>query len=209
MTSRKTDNGDLPSKLALRRYFLQRYHGDGSARVLDCCQGEGVIWSRLRREFAIESYLGLDLKPKPGRLSIDCARYLALGGWSHNVIDIDTYGSPWPVWNALLPQIVRPTTVFLTRGSHSREPLDRYEREAIGMRFSRPIPTAFWPKLQLLGVVVTYCLTRCCDHGLILLEAVEAPSTLHTRYYGVRLEPRESGGPGVASAAHPEHKRPD
>jgi hypothetical protein len=95
MVKAKTDNHDPRAKLELRRYFLRKYHGDGLARVLDCCQGSGLLWGTLRQEFECESYWGLDLKRKPGRLSIDSSRVLAQPGWPQDVIDIDTYGSPW------------------------------------------------------------------------------------------------------------------
>lgn len=56
--TRKTDNSNLGAKLDLRRYFLRKYHGEEPAHVLDCCQGDGVIWARLRQEFPLASYWG-------------------------------------------------------------------------------------------------------------------------------------------------------
>jgi len=54
----KTDNGHLIAKLDLRRHFLRKYHAGDPANLLDCCQGSGVIWSHLRREFPVASYWG-------------------------------------------------------------------------------------------------------------------------------------------------------
>ena len=52
----KTDNAHVRAKLDLRRHFLRTYHADGSANVLDCCQGSAVLWSTLRREFKLAGY---------------------------------------------------------------------------------------------------------------------------------------------------------
>ena len=47
----KTDNANLPAKLALRRYFLNKYHTSQKPLVFDACQGEGVLWETIRRSF--------------------------------------------------------------------------------------------------------------------------------------------------------------
>jgi ubiquinone/menaquinone biosynthesis C-methylase UbiE len=61
----KTDNHSPRVKLDLRRYFLKRYHAAGEPiRVMDCCQGSGVLWGQLRKEFDVAGYWGLDIKPK-------------------------------------------------------------------------------------------------------------------------------------------------
>lgn len=112
----KTDNSNLQAKLDLWKYFLRKYGSAAPIRVLDCCQGSGVIWNRLAAEFSIESYWGVDLKPKAGRLKIRSERILAQAGWTENVIDIDTYGSPWKHWESLLPNVRQAVTVFLTIG---------------------------------------------------------------------------------------------
>ena len=49
MTEPRTDNSDPRAKLELRRYFLRKYHPDDPPDVLDCCEGEGLLWRRLRR----------------------------------------------------------------------------------------------------------------------------------------------------------------
>jgi ubiquinone/menaquinone biosynthesis C-methylase UbiE len=89
--SKKTDTHDPRAKLDLRRHFLEKYHADGTARVLDCCMGSGFIWREIRKEWPVAEYLGLDAKPKKGRLKIDSARYLEAGGWSHDVIDVERH----------------------------------------------------------------------------------------------------------------------
>jgi hypothetical protein len=117
--ARKLDNANLPAKLDLRRYFLRKYHGDGQARVMDCCAGDGIIWSALRREFSIASYWGIDTKPAPGRMAIDSRRILAQSGWSEDVVDVDTYGFPFGHYEALLKSLTHNATVFLTTGRYN------------------------------------------------------------------------------------------
>ncbi len=113
------DNSALEAKLDLRRRFLDKYHAQFPINVLDCCRGDGVIWSRLREEYPVTSYWGVDYKKKPGYLVVDSRRLLKTPGWPQNVIDIDTYGSPWEHWLALIKNVSKPTTVFLTIGDQN------------------------------------------------------------------------------------------
>lgn len=189
----KTDNHDPRGKLALRRYFLDKYHADGSANVLDCCQGGGVMWSEIQKTHKIASYWGLDVKPKKGRLKLDSVRVLAQPGWPQDVIDVDTYGSPWKHWFAMLPNITRPTTVFLTIGATLFcGATDTSSLAAMGCVFKTlKLPTTFYGALSQIGV--SYCLTRCCVFSIIITDAVEAVSTGNARYIGVRIEKRQAG----------------
>lgn len=183
----KVDNANLPAKLDLRRYFLRKYHADGQADVLDCCQGRGVLWSTLRAEFPVRSYWGLDEKPKKGRLRLDSARVLAQPGWPQNVVDVDTYGSPWKHWGGLSANLSRPTTVFLTIGQWQMG-TDRALLDALGLGRLR-IPPGIAVKLQ--EIAISYILTRGCG-DLLIMEAVEAFSTGTARYVGLRIEPKRA-----------------
>lgn len=187
----KTDNGHLLPRLDLRRHFLKKYHADGAARVMDCCQGSGRLWHQLRREFVISSYWGLDLKPKRGRLKVDSVRILQQSGWSENVIDIDTYGSPWKHWQALLENLTGPTTVFLTIGQLTTGTvgsLGTLPLEYMGLgKFAKTLPAGFHVKLR--GLTLAYCLGRAYDHGVRIVEAIEAVAPGNARYVGVRIEP--------------------
>ena len=187
----KTDNHNIGAKLELRRYFLRRYHKKERINVLDCCQGDGCIWARLRKEFKLESYFGVDLKPKPGRLKIDSVRLLDQPGWEQNVIDVDTYGSPWRHWMALLRFLDHPATIFLTwakiltGGSGN---LSAIECDALGVKFEKlKLPGAFSVKLSRLAF--GYCLFSTGTNRII--EIQEALSEGNARYIGVRLEPKK------------------
>ena len=116
--TKKTDNSHLAAKLGLRRYFLDRYHAGERIRVIDCCAGESVIWTTLRREYEVD-YWGIDKERKRGRMHLDSIRVLQQPGWRADVVDIDTYGSPWGHWMALLENATQPLTVFLTYGQIS------------------------------------------------------------------------------------------
>ena len=187
----KTDNSDPRAKLELRRHFLCKYHGDNPPHVLDCCQGEGVLWRQLRQEFSLASYWGVDVKKKKGRLKLDSVRILQQPGWPQDVVDVDTYGSPWKHWEALLPNTVRPTTVFLTIGLvrvGGGGVLDRTAREALGLS-KLQIPPGISGRLH--DIALPYLLTMSCHYGIMLVEVVEAVSTGNARYIGVRLQPGE------------------
>lgn len=194
----KTDNSNLAAKLALRRHFLEKYHHaeDGHrADVLDCCQGEGVIWARLREEFPVTSYWGVDTKPAKGRLKIDSVRILEQPGWTQNVVDVDTYGSPWRHWVAILKRLSRPTTVFLTAGRSTIDHdarrgmrLSAVEADALGMgKFREKVPAVFG--LALANLAADFLLPKAGQDGKRLVEALEAFSGNNSRYLGLRLEP--------------------
>jgi len=193
----KTDNTNLAAKLDLRRHFLRKYHGDGPIHVLDCCQGEGLIWSRLRQEFELASYWAVDLKPKKGRLKLDSSRILAQPGWPQNVIDIDTYGSPWKHWEAMLPNVSQTTTVFLTIGQRVTGTVGRLSAEALAAlglrRLARILPTAFHVKLT--SHATRHILCRANQENLALAEVQEAicQQVRNARYLGVRLKPIVQG----------------
>jgi len=184
--SQKTDNHDPRAKLNLRRYFLEKYHRDGHGRVLDCCMGSGFIWRELQREWKVASYVGLDVKPKKGRLKIDSARYLEAGGWDHDIIDIDTYGAPWKHWVAMLEHMGTSATAFLTigRGRGESSVMDNASKKAMGI-YGMSIPPAIRGELWGLGVM--YSLTAVDSYGIEITEALEAESTGNARYIGVRL----------------------
>lgn len=176
---------------------MDKYHSDGTARVLDCCQGDGVMWRALRSEFKIANYWGVDIKPKPGRVKIDSVRLLSQSGWRENVIDIDTYGSPWKHWLALLPNVVRPLTVFLTLGAvvdHSpfgvRSNFGKEPIEAIGLVFKTlKVPSLL--QIKVSHLFPSYCIAKALDYRLRLVETQEAVtrSFSNASYFGVRLEP--------------------
>ena len=187
----KTDNFDPRAKLELRRYFLRKYHENDPPHVLDCCQGEGVLWKQLRQEFSLASYWGVDVKKKKGRLKLDSIRLLQQPGWRQNVVDVDTYGSPWKHWESLLPNAVRPTTVFLTIGlvrTGGGGALDRVAVDVLGLSKLR-IPPGISAKLH--DMALPYLLTMGYRHGITLTEVVEAVSTGNARDIGVRLQPGE------------------
>lgn len=184
--SKKTDNHDPRAKLWLRRHFLTRYHADGSARVLDCCQATGFLWRVLMSEFAVAEYVGLDVKPRKGRLKIDSARYLDAGGWSHDVIDIDTYGSPWRHWLAVLRFAPGPVTVFLTIGLIRMGGGGSMQTEAKRI-LGIPPKTPCGIIGGLHDHALRYCLSAALDR-FDVVEAVEAESNGSARYIGIRLD---------------------
>lgn len=187
--SKKTDNHNLPAKLALRRHFLRAFHADGDIRILDCCQASGKIWGELRKEFPVRSYWGVDVKPKIGRLRIDSVRILSQPGLEQNVIDVDTYGAPWKHWFALLENARESLTVFLTIGlvKIGGGNADRALLTALGLDFkTMKIPNAIGARIGETGVVA--CLARARDFGFEISDCREAENRGgHARYLGVRL----------------------
>lgn len=191
-TAGKTDNHDPEAKLALRRHFLSRYHAAG-ADVLDCCQAGGLLWGQLRSEFSLASYVGLDIAPRKGRLRIDSSRYLQAGGWTHDCIDIDTYGAPWRHWCRLLPNITRPTTVFLTIGLIRMGGGGNMQTEAVlALGIPSGVPAGILGGLHDLAC--RHCLAMAYDCGLTFAEAIEASSDGNARYLGLRIVKADQHG---------------
>lgn len=202
----KTDNHNPKVKLDLRRYFLRKYHADGLARVFDCCQGGGVMWDTLRQEFAIANYWGVDLKPKKGRLKIDSIRILSQG-ITEDVIDIDTYGSPWNHWMAVISKLQHSTTVFLTIGNQGQTAMQPGAHGGdLFMKFPPSTPQTLKGK-YLRENDVKLALAKCLKSATII-EAVEAVSDGNARYIGVRLEPMKSPAEQVETAKRAKQRQP-
>lgn len=166
---------------------------------MDCCQGSGRIWAALGEEFSVASYWPLDQKSKKGRLKIDSSRVLAQPGWTQNVIDVDTYGAPWRHWLALLPNVQRPVTVFLTsgRGGPNRIRLGDDELDAMGLTLPRVRRMSGAITHTLGDLAARFLLSAPDRFRLTVSEAVEAAGR-NARYFGLRLEP--AGLPLLTSA---------
>ena len=175
----KTDNHNLELKLRIRRQLLDQY---GCSVVFDACRGSGEIWGRLRKEYECR-YQGVDVKPMRGRVSIRSERLLALPGWTYDVIDIDTYGSPWRHWSAMLPNVQRDCTVFLTIGRLNISNTPKEIKGTMGLPKSTPL--GIMVKLWDLGA--QYLLAQAGQHDIIIDRAISARSG-NVQYIGLRLK---------------------
>lgn len=186
---KKTDNHSFGPKLELRKYFLRKYHTPETTHVLDCCQATGQLWKMLAKEHPLTSYWGVDIKPKKGRIKIDSVKILAQKGWPQNVVDIDTYGTPWKHWVSLLATISRPTTVFLTIGlirMGGGGTMDTASKKILGVE-TLDLPPSL--QGQLWEISEEYMLAKAQKIGIMIEESVEVVSTGTSRYLGIRLHP--------------------
>jgi hypothetical protein len=183
--SKKSDNSHLKEKLDLRRHFFRAYHA-APPRVLDCCHGDGVIWERLRSEFPVKSILGIDKKAGKNIIQADSLRFLRTFDLDYDIIDIDTYGSPWKHWREIIPKIKGPTTVFMTYGRPWIQ-ADPVIAEFMGIPSQTPCSL-----LQKLGTIhISYCVAVSYNYGLNVVESIRCAHTHKIEYLGVRLERRE------------------
>jgi len=185
MAYEKTDNGNFSGKLALRRYFLEKYP---CTSILDCCQGDKKLWRELLPQHPEATYLGVDLKSKKGRLTINSQRILHQAGWNFDVIDIDTYGSPWSHWSSLLHFGHQDVTVFLTIGlvKIMGGNLSKEASKWLGFSsFDPPIPNSLASKCNDMSL--PYCLNQAEKNGYVIAEAKMAKRTKNAQYIGVRL----------------------
>jgi len=155
-------------------------------RVIDCCQGSGLLWSRLREEFPIESYWGIDRKAKPGRMTIDSVRVLGRP-LTANVVDIDTYGSPWDHWVALLPNVSARMLVFLTVGHcGGLGRLSKTALQVIGLASIHVPPLIQW---RLLARSINACLALPLKRGLSV-RVWTTKASKNAQYFAALVEPR-------------------
>lgn len=203
--AKKSENADPRAKLLLRRYMLDKYHpfaridptpevrarrGDlvDIPRVFDACQAGGLLWDQLRTEYRVR-YWGVDLKPqRKGTLKMDSVRVLTQRGLPFDVIDIDTFGAPWSHWLALLANITKPTTVFLTLGHVAG--INEVGSDALDwLGLSKLVPLI---PAAIRWRVSTYAadslLSAPLAFGWRIVEAKEATESKNARYIGVRLE---------------------
>lgn len=180
----KVDNHNLPSKLFLRDYFLKKYHQEGSLDVMDCCQGNGLIWDTLKKKYKIDSYWGLDLKPKKARLKIDSSRVLAQRGWPQNIIDIDTYGSPWRHYKNMCLNQTKSLTCFLTIGQYQMGTAGEI-LEALSLEKLTNVPPGIAIKLHDLAI--PYLLNFWLKKDSVIEEAQESKNDGSARYIGLRI----------------------
>jgi hypothetical protein len=185
----QTDNSNLFAKLTLRRRVIATELPGVPLRVIDCCQGSGLLWSRLREEFPIETYWGIDRKAKPGRMTIDSVRVLS-GPLTANVIDIDTYGSPWDHWVALLPNVTARMVVFLTIGYFGG--LGRLGKTALQPLGLASIHVPMVMQRRLLDRSIGACLALPLKRGLSVTVWTTKPSTKarNAQYFAALVEPR-------------------
>ena len=188
--TKKTDNHNLRAKLDLRRHFLQTSKEPN--RVFDAFQASGRIWTQLRNEFAVETYWGVDIEGKRGRLKIDSWKILSQPGWKENIIDLDNYGSPWRQWMAVLENADGDVTVFMTIGKPNpmaggARNVSNLELEIMGCKFKTfsSIPPTLTAKFE--DDCVSFCLAQALEKFTIL-DAVEADNPGGSaRYIGIRL----------------------
>lgn len=187
----KTDNHNLRAKLELRRAMLnsllaaRKKSGQGPAlSVCDCFSGEReAIWTQLRKEFNIGDYLALDVKAKPNRLKLDSLRYLQNQLWTHDVIDLDAYGSPWRHWFEVLRR-GQSCLVFLTIGNTMFRQQQSEGLAALGITFE--IPGGLHAAVS--AIVAEYSLAACLQKFTVI-KAIEALNPGgNARYIGIQLE---------------------
>ena len=187
MKKKKTDNRNLANKLTLRRYFLDKYFGNKELSVLDCCQGSQIIWSTLRREYKCH-YMGVDVKPKQGRLKIDSKRLLQINADKFDVIDIDTYGSPLQHISALMPLIKKQVILFLTYGQvrMGGGNYDHSVKRILGFDFDIPNSIGVSLQVKLFDNLISGIISRLAT----IDECVESPRSKHARYIGLVVTPK-------------------
>lgn len=209
MQTKQTDNANLEAKLELRRYFMRRYHPTGAC-VFDACRGDKAIWTRLQSELTSAPdtcdtpaapcrirYFGVDVKPKRGVLKADSLRILAHTDISrYDVIDIDTHGLPWKHYRAMLPNIKRAVTVFLTLG-HALNTAGAFNDKGVAQVLGIKFPTLKLPPAiiaRVTDVAIPAFIWQCSEHGLEVQDFTEAERSQHARYFGLRLIPTTPHG---------------
>ena len=185
------DNQFLAEKLMIRRHFLDKYPApDGTFRVLDCCAGERQeIWTQLRKEYGVQ-YLGMDKKTVGGGiLKVDAARWLTQTEWSADVIDIDTYGEPWAIYEAALENFVgRDVTIFLTNchalANNRVGPMSKVMRHRLGV----PEDWKIWHSRTLWDFTLKAMLGYATECGFEVVESARIHFTRQPKFGVVKWD---------------------
>lgn len=193
--SNRTDNRDLRLKLAIRRWTIAAAGLGPDLRVLDLCAGEGHIWQVLRKEYRLSSYTPCDRNPRmPGTIKGDAERLVESFDLSlFDVIDVDTWGSPWEIWLRLSGRVRQRTAILLTHGTRgvagSGPAMSLIELDALGIPRSWPIP-----KKVALNRIAAGALLAKGVRALNVLRIAKAETQQggsHMCHYGLAVEPKD------------------
>lgn len=209
---KKTDNQSLDTKCELRRRVVKETQME-PLRVLDLFAGEGNIWRELRKPqrkpedpepLEVDIYVPVDavakqegmIKAKVNRRLVaslngddDIQSFKGTGLSRFNTIDIDCYGDPWEIWEAVLFRIKQPTVVFATRGvvtyGAGRMPIAEHAKRVMGIPRSWNVPG----KAELLAKGDEYCLKQHCPTAKI--ERAYWIRNTRVTYYAMYVVPRD------------------
>lgn len=208
----QTDNHSLNEKCDLRRLVIGEA-GLEPCRVLDLFAGEGNIWTELKRKhrdpnapapLKVTHYIPVDsANRQPGQIQKKITRRIiaAFNGdpdeescagsdlMRYNVVDVDTYGDPWEIWQALLFRIKTKTAVFLTRGKvtgpagRGKLPISGLAKKLMGIPASWDVPG----KMELMNFSDRYQLLQPCATAQITKGYMIESGRVD--YYGLIVEP--------------------
>lgn len=156
--STKKYNSNMRGKIALRQWVVAAMGGNSNARVLDLCAGHGHMAQACYADVA--SYAGCDKyydwdAPGPrwvcdSRLLMRCIDVFP----DFNIIDIDTYGSPWPLAYLIASRnVIAPASevaFVLTDGSAFKGKINRIEAHLAhmaGVRQQIRGASRIWPDI--------------------------------------------------------------
>lgn len=192
-----TDNVSLATKVALRRWLLDRMKLR-AVRVLDTCTGEGHVWRAMQEHCRLETWTRCDVKPRQSGVlkleMLDAVRTLPVA--SFNVIDIDPYGEPFGPFLELLKRYAgqvgaQPIAVFLTHGH-----IDRFKHISHATLAAAGIPATWVPNLprtpHLTAFLANRMLGQALDYARVEHAAMSTPSGQVT-YYALGLAPIAKG----------------
>lgn len=209
----RTDNRSLTEKCDLRRLLIKESHLE-PLQVLDLFAGEGHIWMELRRKprsedqprpLEVTKYTPVDSEVRQAgqiRFKVTPRLVAALNGDEtetdfagtglarYNCIDVDCYGEPWPIWQAILFRIKQPTVVFLTRGrvtyGAGRMPISKLAKQVMGIPEEWDVPG----KVELMDYADRCQLLQECPTARI--EDGYKISLRRVDYYGLLVKPNEA-----------------
>lgn len=159
----KKDNSDLCNKVALRQWVIDAIGGNNKARVLDLCAGHGHM---ARACYAgVAAYAGCDKyydwdAPGPRWVCSDKLLLRCIDVFQDsNIIDIDTYGAPWPlVYLIASRNVIAPASevaFVLTDGSAFKGRINRIEAHLAhlaGVRQQIRGAAKIWPDLTAAAI---------------------------------------------------------
>jgi hypothetical protein len=181
---RKTDNASLSSKIAIRRWLLDRMRLR-EIRVLDTCAGLGHVWQAMEDHVTIRQWTRCDVKPRrAGTVALSAVQALERFRLdTYDVVDIDPYGEPWEPYRVLLRRMTTPMAVFLTHGHVMQSQVSTANLAAVGLPSTWPIPRTPALSAFVAGQLLSYTWR---------FATVRHAARIHfprVTYYALALEP--------------------
>jgi len=184
----KVDNAFLCTKVNLRRNVIKKHFNKSSFNILNCCAAKNKVWRSLD-EFYNTSIIHLDLNPQfDGVIKCDANDYVQNNDLSKfDIIDIDTYGSPWDIFFNSIKSCTGTTVFFLTWGRTEKNLFNVPNIIKQTFNFPKSSKKGRNPLCKYMEKNITSLLVRGYENGIFIKDVYEGFPQGNARYFGLTV----------------------